>query len=103
MAAKHGPSAYASHRRRCPLVPQLANGLLVPATGILPVCKSSFPAQRSASCLFSPSTPVYVHVVPYSTVDSIATHYVKRHCNRQHVSNGIFFFFFFFFCFFLLT
>lgn len=33
-------------------VAQLANGLLVPATGILPACKSSFQVQRSASCLF---------------------------------------------------
>lgn len=72
-----------------PFVAQLANGLLVPATGILPVCKSSF--QPSARLrVFSCRALSYASSEHYTfcAVDSIATHYVKGHCNRQLVSNG---------------
>lgn len=91
MAAKHGPSAYASHRQRCPLVPQLANGL-VSASDWDPARVQKFfssPALGLVSFLPEHSS-IYVHVVLYSAVDSIATHYVKRHCHRQHVSNDEF-------------
>lgn len=58
-----------------PLIAQLANGLLVPATGILPACKSS---SKSSARLRVFSSEHY-SICTCCAVDSLATHYVKMY------------------------